>query len=1197
MKKVFVFVLLFFSLFYVYGFDVFNYATKFSLGSEGFSEVFSPFNSLPFGVFSSPQSIDFFQNYSLGFGLYSVGFDPMIVFSSHLKPFSFPVALGAIGKGGDVEMYDKYYEYLGNAQESLFVFSLGTKFKDIFSLALGDISLGASLIFGIDKWTFPDGIYELTDYYLESMGGITLGQMLASDYFDLSLSQTFIFGNYYAEPSFGFYFKGGGRFSPLRFIDSSFSNYLLIYPFMSFSILFSYSKEDFISKSSSFNFGLGITSQVIDGLKLSLSIDAKSVSFSILLSLFSSPIGFGNVSSEAMNYNVTPSLYIFLTERGVKEISGVSKDKLEVERGIIEFEKGNFRESQSHFEKALSYNPSNQIAIVYIEKLKLRLEQDEWLTQEQREYIKVLLERAEVLKSQGKYGDAIKEYKKVLEINPYNTIATEGIKEVEKIVADEVNKNYKEAISLYSKNQLFEAQRVISKNFDLNPYHDPSVRLAKEIQEKIDYETTKSLELEQKKTLSYSFYSQGMAEFSSYNFTKALEFFNKALEVYPDNKDAEEAIKKTLNEIELSAKIKQDKARSDALVAEGIKLRNDEKYWDAVKKFREAIKFFNNNEVAKIELSNTFLVIRSNALSLDKEADELFLSGNTSKAFELWNDAINLLGELPDAFSIKQKVELKKSELQSSIAINVANAKDFLSKGDFLNAMKTIQVVLSIDPTNKEGLDIYEKSRNGFDSYINSNLNKGIGYYNTKNYENAISTFEEILKVLPDSDPRYAKVRNYYGDAKKKYLEYSVSVQIENRLKEVEAILANYDYDSAKKILEELIKLYPDNEKVKKQYEEVKKKSEEVAIRDDANRLLSQGLREIRKENYVEGIKYLKDAKDKLLSLGDDVSFVDEYIKKSEEQFSLMKNQSFVEGKKAYQNGDYITAKEKLEIALKNNPQSSEVKELLTEVNNKLKIYEKDLSDNADKLFASGEYDKSLELYNKLLRISPNNDLYKFKIENIQKIKGGMSRISNLMLSSKYSEALDLVEELISLNQSDKNLTILKDSVLEKLLQFISQLRKEADDYINKKDYRKAISRLEVILKANPGDVDASAKLSFSRDKINERVSINLSKGKSEYDKGNYSEAIKFLVLVLEDDPNNTVASSLLSEARKRYSETVAKSKESIEREVSKYMSLGVEEYRKGNTSKAIEYWQKVLEVDPLNEQAKKYIARAKLGQ
>ncbi|MGC8767007.1 MAG: tetratricopeptide repeat protein [Brevinematia bacterium] len=1196
MKKVAVIVLLIIS-FNVYGFDVFDYATTFSLGSEGFSQVFSPFNSLPFGVFSSPQSIDFSQNYSIGVGFYNVGFDPSVVFSSHFKPFSFPIALGIMSSGYDMDIFNKYYEYIGSAQKSLIIFSLGTKFEDIISLNLGKVSVGTSLVFGIDGWTFPYGVYDLTDYILESMGGLTLGGILNNDYFDLSLSQSFIFGGYYGDTSFGFSLRGGLRFSPLKFIDEKLSNYLFLFPYLSFSSISSYPQVGFVDRNSSFTFGIGFVSNPLEDVKISFSIDNRGLSFSILLSLFSSPIGFGSVGSQKVYYEDNPSLYILFTEKGFKEISGISKDKIEVEQGIIEFEKGNFKESQSHFEKALSYNPSNQVALMYIEKLKLRLEQDEWLTQEQREYIKVLLERAELLKSQRKYGDAIKEYKKVLEINPYNATANGGIKEIEKIVSDEVNKNYKEALALYSKNQLLEAQRVINKNFDLNPYHDPSLKLSREIQDKIDYETTKSLELEQKKTLSYSLYSQGMTEFSSYNFSKALELFNKALEIYPDNKDAEEAVKKTLKEIEISTKMKQDKARSDALVAEGIKLRNEGKYWESIQKFGEAIRFFNDNQVAKTEISNTFSLIRSNALAFDKEADNLFVNGNTSKAFELWDKAITLLGELPDAVAIKQKVELKKSELQSSIDINIANAKDFLSKDDFLNAMKTIQIVLALDPTNKEALDIYNKSKSSFDRYVDSNFSNGISYYNSQNYEKALSIFEDILNVLPNTDPRYAKVKSYYDDAKKKYSEYNIARQVEDKLKEVEAFLANYDYEGAKKALEDILKIDPNNQEVRKQYEDIKKKSEEVTIRDEANKLLSLGLREVRKGNYIEGIDYLKKAKDKLLSLGDDVNLVSEYIQKAEEQFSLMKNKAFIEGKDAYQKGDYITAKEKLEIALKNNPQSSEIKELLTEVNNKLKIYEKDLYDKAEKLFISGEYDKSLDLYNKLLSISSDNDLYNFKIQNIQRIKEGMSKVSNLMIYSKYSDALDIVEDIININPNDKNLANLRDAVLEKLLQFISQLRKEADEYISKQDYRKAISRLEIILKANPNDVDASSKLSFARNKLSERVSLNLNKGKAEYDKGNYNEAIKFLSLALEDDPKNPLASSLLSDARRKYNEIISKNKANLEREVSKYMALGVEEYRKGNSSKAVEYWQKVLELDPLNEQARKYIARAKLGQ
>lgn len=1185
----------------LYGFNSYKYLDLINPTSEGFLHSFVMFNSYPFSVFSSPQSFKPIGNYSLGFSVNGSVESPILSIAGHFKLFDYPILLGLSSLSSSSEAYNNGFGFLGNYNQNFLLFGVGTKFDKVLSSSFGDIDIGSSILFSIDIWSFPQGMYAQDNYYLESFGIPVFGIKLSTPInLDFSLSQKFFIGGFFGDISFGTDTKVGVRYYPLSLFseDNRIYKYFVVYPYFGIGYIQTFPTNDyFVNSFFDYRYGIGITSEPVEGLKLSFGLDNKGFSLSFVFTFFSSPIGIGNQSYEGISYNLVPSLYLILTEGTVKEIIGITPDKEEVEKGIVEYEKGNFTNANYHFEKALKFNPSNQVAQIYIQKLKLWLESDELLTKEQQEYVKTLLTRAKVLRSQNKYGDALKEYKKVLEINPYNKEANDGIKEIENIVSTEVNNNYSTALGLYSKNELMEAKKVITKNFELNPFHEPSIKLAKEIDDRIASETTKKLELEQRKTLSYSLYSQGMQEFSSYNFSKALELFNKALEIYPDNKEAEEAIKRTLKEIEISSTIQQNKAKSDSLLAEGIKLRNDGKYWDAINKFREAIMFFKDNENAKTEMSNTIDTIKKQAFSFEKEGDDLFVNGDISKAFERWDNALTMLRDLPEAVALKQKISLKKEELKSSIDIKIANAQDLLNSSKFVEAMKIIEGVLKLDPTNKQATQIYSTAKRRFDEYVNKKLDEGIGQFNNKNYSSSITIFEELISIVNPNDSRYARVKKYYDESKSKFSEIEVSKKIEEKIKEADAFLANYDYDGAKKILGEALKLDPNNVELKKKIEEIDKKSKEIAIRDEANRLLSYGLREIRKKNYIEGIDNLKKAREKFIALGDDISFVDEYIKTAEEEFTLEKDRSFKDGKSAYEKGDYIKAREYLEIALKNNPNSSEVKTLLTEVNNKLRIVEKEILEKADGMYSKGEYDNALEQYNTLLKISPNNEIYEIKVDNIQKIKDGMTEIDNLMNLGKYSEALDVVDKLKTLNPEDKNLDTIRDKIMENLYKQISSLRVQADELIKSGDYAKAVRRLETILKFDPNDVDAKSKLQIAKSKLEEKISKLMSDGRNAYNSGKYSEAIRLFSLVLEDDPNNQVAKSLLSDARKKYNETVAKDKEKIERDVATFISRGVEEYRKGNIDKAIDYWQKVLEIDPENEQARKYIARAKLGK
>ncbi len=1191
MKKIFMCLLILFLTVVGYGDFSLKYIDNIlNFSDKGFSKVFSSFNSSPFGIFKSPQSIDFSQDYRLGLSLSGIFEEGgSLTIASTFKLFDLNFGLGLSGFGIQSEEFAINGNAVGGIQENFILGVVSLTFPESLSFGLVKGSLGFSgfsSLYSISTLTYGVAPVEVFGMLLSGI------QLNISDSLDFSLSLGLKMSSIFLDLNPGGFVSASLGIPVLQVLFGNEDLYDALKVFTTFGYTISGLYQDLY-------YGVGINSKPFDWINLSFSYDSKAISFGIVLELFSSPVGVGIIPSQYQNVtgNIFPNFYTILGEKTVKQILGVSRDVIEVEKGILEFEKGNFTKSKEHFEMALRYNPTNEIATLYLQKLKLRLESEEWLTAEQREFIKTLLVRAKNLEEQRKYGDAMKEYKKVLEINPYNAEAKDGITRIENIVREDVTRNYQEALKLYSKDELEGARDLLVKNLDLNPFHGPSAQLLNEVNDRISASISRKLEQEQKIQLSYAYYRQGMEFYTSYNFSKALEYLNKALEVYPDNKEAKDAISRVLKDVEEYSKVQQNKQLSASIYSQGLKLKNDGKFWEAIDKFKEALKYDKENQNAKVEISNTLAQIRSIGLSLESEGDKLWSETQYDSALEKWIQATNILGELPEALSIAEKIETKKKELASDIDIKITSAKEFFEKGDYKNALKLASVVLSIDKNNKQAIEIISKSRSKIDEIFFSENRKGVEFFNKKDYAKARETFEKLLEVLPENDSRYASVKKYHEESVKKLEEDKTAQFISQKFSEVDIYILNYDFEKAKSVLQEILRVDSKNELAKSKLEEIEIKSKELSLREEASKLVSRGFASIRKQNYAEGIKLLKEAREKYVALKEDTKTIDEYIQKAEEMLKLSQNTFYSEGKKAYENGDLIKARYNLSKALEINPNLSEVKVLLSEVNAKLKIQENQLRSQAEELFTRGEYLRAISLYSNLISIDSNNSYYYQMIEISSEVISNFSIARELIAKENFSEALDVVENIISVNPKDVNGIKIKDEIIEKLALKLEELKKEGLELLAKKDYRKAISRFTTILKFDPNNTEIQIKLEEARVNLEKVVNENLRLGKQSLNNKDYPKAIESLQVVLRYAPDNKEAQNLLSKARQEYNEIIFKKSIDTKKLIDSLLAEGVEKFRKGDIDGAVSTWNKILKIDPNNEQARKYIARAKLSK
>jgi len=91
-------------------------------------------------------------------------------------------------------------------------------------------------------------------------------------------------------------------------------------------------------------------------------------------------------------------------------------------------------------------------------------------------------------------------------------------------------------------------------------------------------------------------------------------------------------------------------------------------------------------------------------------------------------------------------------------------------------------------------------------------------------------------------------------------------------------------------------------------------------------------------------------------------------------------------------------------------------------------------------------------------------------------------------------------------------------------------------------------------------------------------------KMKLSFEKGNYPETVDLAKKILSSQPDNETAQDYLIQAQHEIQN------ESISDSIAKYLSTGINQYKKGSYGKCIENMKKILKLDRENKEAKKYI-------
>lgn len=188
----------------------------------------------------------------------------------------------------------------------------------------------------------------------------------------------------------------------------------------------------------------------------------------------------------------------------------------------------------------------------------------------------------------------------------------------------------------------------------------------------------------------------------------------------------------------------------------------------------------------------------------------------------------------------------------------------------------------------------------------------------------------------------------------------------------------------------------------------------------------------------------------------------------------------------------------------------------------------------------------------------------------------------------KFSEAATGYEEVIALDQNNFNAQEGLQNIKRHVADELSKKLATAEAAYHQGQYYRAYLEYGEALQLDKNNADARAMRLQSRQKLDESTAPVLKRAMDAASRGDNDNALIDFKKVLNADPSNETA--------KRYLSTIDKSKvmKSISGKIDKLYLTGVDLYTRGKYVEAIKAWEELLALDPSYEKAARNIKKAK---
>lgn len=388
----------------------------------------------------------------------------------------------------------------------------------------------------------------------------------------------------------------------------------------------------------------------------------------------------------------------------------------------------------------------------------------------QKEYADALAKGNKAFKDE-KYDDAIAAYKEALKANADGEEAISKLQQAEMIVAasvqkaEQYNSYIKSGDDAFKSSNYAEAKAAYEKAVELKPDE-------KYPKERIE-ESEKKLAEQLKQQEVDAAYGQAIAkadkELQSGNHEAAVEAYEKAKEIKPDEKYPSEQIDKLRKVLRDSKKTQEEVAK---LIEKGESAYSEGKYTDAKSSFEEALKLDKESKKAQarlLEVENKIAQIeraKQEYKDLVASAENAFNNQDYKTARAGYEKALAIN---PDDKEVQQKIDeifaifTKEGEIQKIYDEAVEEGDLNFSKNEFRKAKSAYETALKAKPDeaypkNKiEEINNIVEERAAKEKAYESAINTGDKFLKDGMLKEAKSSYEQALGAKPNDN--YAKER------------------------------------------------------------------------------------------------------------------------------------------------------------------------------------------------------------------------------------------------------------------------------------------------------------------------------------------------------------------------------------------------------------------------------------------------------
>ncbi|MFQ6112678.1 MAG: tetratricopeptide repeat protein [bacterium] len=334
------------------------------------------------------------------------------------------------------------------------------------------------------------------------------------------------------------------------------------------------------------------------------------------------------------------------------------------------------------------------------------------------------------------YLRAARVFKKILELDKDNLIASRRLVSLKPMIDDFVKKSLAEGVSEFDARRYFAAKDIFNRVLLLENENEVALNYLSQIDRILD-------------DLGEEHFYRGVGYYRQKNYDEAKQEFLRALKYNPDLGEARTYLSRT------NEKFEEHRKQITNLFQAGKKLELTRKYVDAANKYLQVLKLEQGNQEARDRL----VTLRP---KINRFVEKKFRDGlryfREEKYAEAQEAFLTVLSIDPDHKAAQRNLTNLRKEKKDKAQSYFSQAEEYFRKQNWQDALELYSKTVKIDPTH--AMAVQRKKETQRQLHIVRLFEDARNKYQAEKYNEALEIFEQILELDPNNDLAKSEISN-----------------------------------------------------------------------------------------------------------------------------------------------------------------------------------------------------------------------------------------------------------------------------------------------------------------------------------------------------------------------------------------------------------------------------------------------------